>query len=90
MCVCVCLWASNAMATLAAQGPLGEVARSPRACVRAAADSPPPPPKKKGVSVCVCEQNTEIFTFNSSRWKLTSAPEVIIHTRSVACILDKE
>lgn len=89
MCVCVCLWASNAMATLAAQGPLGEVARSPRACVRAAADSPPPT-KKKGVSVCVCEQNAEIFTFNSSRWKLTSAPEVIIHTRSVACILDKE
>lgn len=85
----MCLWASNTMATLAAQGPLGEVARSPRACVRAAANSPPHQ-KKKGASVCVCEQNAEIFTFNSSRWKLTSAPEVIIHTRSVACILDKE
>lgn len=70
------------MATLAAQGPLGEVARSPRACVRAAADSPPPT-KKKGVSVCVCEQNAEIFTFNSSRWKLTSAPEVIISVGQV-------
>lgn len=46
VCVCVCLWASNAMATLAAQGPLGEVARSPRACVCAAADSPPTKKKR--------------------------------------------